>query len=163
MILARGVTNGRAVLWLAIGLLAGFGFGCRTGPPMAPVDISGPGWRMQQGQAVWKPDRHRVELAGELLLATRTNGDFFVQFSKPPFSLATAAVREGLWQIEFGAGRYSGRGQGRPPARFVWFQLPAALAGTPLASGWSCEKSSPDTFRLRNGRTGETLEAAFFP
>ena len=65
--------------------------GCAT-PPLPPADFSAPGWRVQQGQAVWKPSSSRPELAGDLLLATNVNGNFFVQFSKMPFPLATAQV-----------------------------------------------------------------------
>lgn len=118
---------------------------------------------MQQGQAVWKPTRSRTELAGELLFATRTNGDFFVQFSKPPFNLAVAQVINGQWQIEFGNGERRWNGSGQPPARFAWFQLPSALAGRALKSNWCFTRPAPGTWRLENSRTGESLEGGFFP
>jgi len=158
-----GTDPQRPGLWVGLLLLACLGFGCRTAAPPVPVDLSAPGWRVQQGQAVWKPGRHRVELTGELLFATRTNGDFFVQFAKPPFPLATASVLGNDWRIEFGSGQYSARGQGDPPARFAWFQLPAALAGNALAAGWQFERLSADSSRLINPRSGEALETAFFP
>ena len=110
--------------------------GCRTAPPLPPADFSAPGWRVQQGQAVWKPSSSRPELAGDLLLATNANGNFFIQFSKIPFPLATAQVSGGQWQIEFGADKYSWHGRGAPPDRFVWFQLPRALLGEMLAGDW---------------------------
>src|SRR5262249_4825437 len=104
------------------------GAGCRSMPPLPPSDFSAPGWRVQQGQAVWKPTKQKPELAGELLLATRPNGNFFIQFTKTPFTLATARQADDRWQIDFGAGDHSWRGRGAPPARFIWFQLPRALA-----------------------------------
>ena len=55
---------------------------------MPPADFSLPGWQAHQGQAVWKPSKKRPELAGDLLLATNANGNYVIQFSKIPFTLA---------------------------------------------------------------------------
>ncbi|MHB8520947.1 MAG: hypothetical protein ACYDH9_09320 [Limisphaerales bacterium] len=130
---------------------------------MPPADFSAPGWRVQQGQAVWKPTQNKPELAGEVLLATDARGDFFVQFAKTPFTLATARVMDGEWEIEFGSGNYSRSGRGEPPARFVWFQLPRALAGASVSGGWLFERAAPHAWRLKNSRTGESLEGYFLP
>src|SRR5476651_2782659 len=108
-------------------LLAAVVTGCRTTPPLPPADFSAPGWRVQQGQAIWKPSSSRPELAGDLLLATNVNGNFFIQFSKIPFPMATAQISGDQWQIEFGASEFSWRGHGALPNRFSWFQLPRAL------------------------------------
>lgn len=135
---------------------------CRSLPPLPAADLSAPGWRVLQGQAVWKPTKQRPELAGELLLATNSNGEFFVQFSKTPFTLATAQVMNGQWQIEFGSGDYSRRGRGNPPSRFGWFQLPRALSGSKLPDDWQFDCIPTNTWRLMNRRTGETLEGGFF-
>jgi hypothetical protein len=136
---------------------------CRGLPALPPTDLSAPGWRVQQGQAVWKPTKERPELTGELLLATNANGDFFVQFAKPPFTLATAQVAGDHWQIEFGSGKFSRRGGGQPPTRFAWFQLPPALAGTNAGRDWRFERVVTNSWRMENRRTGEVLEGAFFP
>ncbi|MEK7707305.1 MAG: hypothetical protein AAB380_04850, partial [Verrucomicrobiota bacterium] len=110
----------RAVVLLAtMGLAACFCVGCSSIPPLPPADFSAPGWRVQQGQAVWKPLKNKTELAGELVLATNANGSFFAQFTKTPFPLATVQVAGDRWQIEFGAGDYQRGGRGRPPARFA--------------------------------------------
>jgi len=138
-------------------------FGCRTAPPLPPADFSAPGWRVQQGQAVWKPSASRPELAGDLLLATNANGNFFIQFSKIPFPLATAQVSDDQWQIEFGADKFSWHGHGAPPNRFAWFQLPHALLGENLEGGWQFKNVATNSWRLENPRTGETLEGEFFP
>ena len=137
--------------------------GCRTAPLLLSADISESGWHAQQGQAIWKPTRTRPELAGELLFATHANGNFFVQFSKPPLSLATAQLMNGQWQIEFGNGQHRWSGRGDPPSRFVWFQLPHALAGEPLKGNWRSAPTAADSWRLENARTGESLEGGFFP
>jgi hypothetical protein len=144
-------------------LIAAFICGCRTAPPLAPADFSTPGWRVQQGQAVWKPSQNRPELAGDLLFATNVNGNFFVQFSKIPFPLATAQVSGDQWQIEFGADRFSWHGRGAPPNRFGWFQLPRALLGVNLNGNWQFKNLTPNSWRLENPRTGESLEGEFFP
>lgn len=127
--------------------------GCRTSHPFPPLDVSAPGWRVQEGQAVWKPPGKRPELAGDFLVATNQNGNFFVQFSKTPFPLVTAAMTGADWQIQFGANTYSWHGRGKPPQRFVWFKLPAALWTAP----------GPGRLWLDNPRTGETLEVHLFP
>lgn len=146
-----------------LGLVAGLCVGCRSIPPLPPTDLYAPGWHELQGQAVWKPTKKRPELTGELLLATNANGNFFVQFTKNPFPLATAQVAGETWQIEFGTGEHSWRGRGQPPTRFVWFQLPRALRGEGVAPGWQYEHTAENSWRFQNRHTGETLEAQFFP
>ena len=137
--------------------------GCRTASPLPPADFSTPGWRVQQGQAVWKPSSSRPDLAGDLLLATNVNGNFFIQFSKIPFPLATAQVSGDQWQIQFGADQYSWHGRGTPPSRFGWFQLPGALRDANLGGNWRFTCVETNSFRLQNSHTGETLEGGFFP
>ncbi|MGA2543018.1 MAG: hypothetical protein ABSG78_15815 [Verrucomicrobiota bacterium] len=144
----------------ALGLL--FCVSCRTANPLPPADFSAPGWRLRQGQAVWKPSKSRPELAGDLLLAVNTNGNHVVQFSKTPFPLASAQVANGCWQIEFGAGQHSWRGRGTPPARFVWFQLSRVLAGTPADAPWKFTGRADNSWRLENAGTGEFLEGQLF-
>jgi hypothetical protein len=144
-------------------LLAVFVTGCRTAPPLAPADFLAPGWRVQQGQAIWKPSSNRPELAGDLLLATNVNGNFFIQFSKIPFPLATAQISGDQWQIEFGTDNSSSHGRGMPPNRFAWFQLPRALPGGSLDGNWQFQNATTNSWRLENPRTGETLEGEFFP
>jgi len=122
------------------------------------VDLSAPGWRVQQGQALWRPTKTRSELAGELLLATNANGNFLVQFSKTPFTLATAQRIGDEWRIELGTGDYRRSGHGRPPAGFVWFQLPRFMAlflqnpTTPLPSAGR-ERSGPGWVRGEGHKT----------
>jgi hypothetical protein len=102
-------------------------------------------------------------MAGDLLLATNRNGDFFVQFSKVPFTIATAEDLAGSWQIEFGAHEYYRSGHGRPSQRFVWFELPRTLAGLSPDHGWRLAREPGGPWRLENARSGESLEGQFFP
>lgn len=136
---------------------------CRSIAPLPPADFSKPGWQLQQGQAVWKPLKNRPELAGDLLLATNVNGNYFIQFSKVPFTLATAERMNGCWQIQFGDGHHAWRGHGAPPRRFAWFKLPSVLAGQQPAPPWKFSRQAGDSWRLENERTGESLEGILFP
>jgi hypothetical protein len=136
---------------------------CRTTVPLTPANFSEPGWSVRQGQAVWRPEKNRDELVGDLLLATNVNGNLFVQFSKTPFLLATAQTDGSAWQIAFGDTRYFWHGRGQPPARFVWFQLSPALAGEKLEHGWIFHRAAGANWRLENSASGETLEGEFLP
>jgi len=156
----KPVKFGRVAVLL---LAASLGVSCRSLDPLPSVDLSAPGYRMQHGQALWKPAKTRPELAGELLLATKANGDFFVQFTKTPFTLATAQRVGDQWQIDLGSGDYRRSGHGPPPVRFVWFPLPAALAGAGVSRNWSFKRVMTNLWKLENHRTGETLEGGFFP
>ena len=139
-----------------------FCISCRSvNPP--PIDFSAPGWRTLSGQAIWTPTRGRTELAGDLLLATNVNGDYLMQLAKTPFPLVTAENVNGRWLIEFGDHKHSWQGQGKPPSRFAWFQLPGALLDGKTASSWRFEKGDMSSWRLENRQTGETLEGGFFP
>lgn len=136
---------------------------CRTVPPLPPVDFSAPGWRVLPGQAVWLPAKNRPEFTGDLLLATNANGNFFLTFTKTPFTLVTAQACGGDWQIVFGGNEYFWHGHGRLPARFGWIELPRALAGEKLESGWEFSRRAGAGWQLENPATGESLEGEFFP
>jgi len=127
------------------------------------MDLSQPGWKVLHGQALWTPPQNRPELAGDLILATNANGNFFIQFSKTPFVLATAGYEDGEWEMQFGADKYAWRGSGRPPDRFIWFQLPRALRNEELTGGWKFERGFGNLWRLQDPKTGETLAGEFFP
>src|SRR2546422_5254946 len=57
---------------------------CRTVPPLAPANLSEPGWTMREGQAVWRPKTEGPEIAGELLVAIHRTGETYLQFTKTP-------------------------------------------------------------------------------
>ena len=136
---------------------------CTTNKTLPTADFSQPGWRVLEGQAVWKPSNNRPEMAGDLLLATNVNGNYFVQLTKSPFPVVTAMDMNDHWQIEFGVDQHSWRGRGNPPERFVWFQLPGALLGEKPSGNWQFDNLGANSWRLVNANSGETLEGGFFP
>ena len=48
--------------------------GCRTASKTPLFTVSGPGWRVQEGQALWRPGRQFPELGGELVVASHEDG-----------------------------------------------------------------------------------------
>src|SRR5258708_3062502 len=46
--------------------------GCRTAAPLPVVNLKEPGWTVREGQAVWRRDRKAPEIAGDILVATRS-------------------------------------------------------------------------------------------
>jgi len=145
-------------LWFALNLAA-----CRTAPPMSRADLSAPGWKSLQGQAVWRAGHHAPEIAGELLVATHVSGRVLLQFTKSPFPLVIAQTSTNGWQLEVPAqGRfYSGRGPW--PARVIWFELPPALAGRAMPNRWRWRLAENRSWRLDNPATGESLEGWLNP
>lgn len=131
--------------------------GCATALPLPAPDMSAD-WKILQGQAVWKP-KPGDGIAGELLVATNSTGDFVVEFAKPPITIAHAQRSGPRWSVQFPAQQKSFGGQGRAPARIIWLHLPPALASrdnqwqvTTNSNGW-----------LMSNRRGETLEGFLAP
>src|SRR6185369_10711488 len=114
-----------------------FSFGCKTLSPLPAVNLSESGWKTQRGQAIWRLKKDAPEIAGELLVATNSDGRTFVQFTKTPFPFATAQTTPEGWQIEFGAVNKKLSGRGQPWERFIWFQVPRFLAGAKNSRQWS--------------------------
>lgn len=153
----RPIFSGLSLLFL-LGLC-----GCLTAPPMPKVNLSEPGWTIRQGQAIWRPKREGPEIAGELLLATKPDGNAFAQFTKTPFPFAVAQLSPKEWQIEFPPqNRRYAAPSGHPPARIVWFQLIKAETGKPVTPPWSWNDSGGN-WRLTNASSGESLEGYFTP
>jgi hypothetical protein len=118
-------------------------------------DLSKPGWRVWNGQAIWQPEKSIPELAGDVMVAVNTNGNAIVQFSKTlPF--ATARLDGRRWQIEFPAGNRLYSGQYPLPAHFAWLQLPAVAEGMPPSTPW-VEEGNLDQWQIVNRGAGETL------
>lgn len=149
-------------VWLLLPLLGFLAAGCAT-VSLPPVNLKNPGWTVRQGQAVWHRQRGGEGIAGEILVATRSNGRALVQFSKNPFPLVVAQCTARAWTADFPPEnkRYSGRGA--PPPRIIFLQLPRALSGRPLPKDWSWRKLNNGGWRLENDSSGESLDGYFNP
>jgi hypothetical protein len=142
-------------LFLLAGLLSFSG--CATTPENL-FTVSGAGWTMQQGQALWTPRRGAPQIGGDLVVATDANGRALVQFEKMPLSLVTAQVTPEFWTIRFPQGAGFWKGHQPAPTRTIWLYLPAALAGKPLPEPLQFNQESGGNWRLENPKTGEILE-----
>jgi len=154
---ARGSLVAVLALWLA---------GCATVGPLPEVDLDQPEWSVRTGQALWKRKGDARPLAGEVIVARHEDGDVLVSFSKPPlplFTARTAGTKNRSWQIDFVRRGRSYSGRGRPPKRFVWFDLPGVLAGAPAPQGWTLERQADDEWLLTQGKSGETIRLVLDP
>ena len=134
--------------------------GCRNLPPLPAANLSEQGWTVRQGQAVWRRAKGSPEIAGELLVGTRTNGEAFVQFTKTPFPVVIAQKTSDEWQIQAPAQNETHVGPGKPPERIIWFGLAQALAGDALPRQWSWRYDS-NSWSLENRTSGESLSGYF--
>ena len=137
-----------------------FGTGCRSLPPLPPVNLSEPGWTLKEGQAVWRSKRNAPEIAGEIMVATGKDGGTFVQFTKTPFPFIIARTQTNSWQLEVPTRNKRYAAAGHPPERIIWFHLPQALAGLELQKPWSWQ-AKENQWRLENRSTGQSLEGYF--
>ena len=147
------------VLWALCALLPA---GCRT-VTLPRADLQAPGWSVRHGQAVWTKAANDKGVAGDILLATRADGACFVQFAKPPFTLATARTEAGLWSVETATARRRSSGRGMGPRRFVWFALAEEIDGRRAGCDWVFEAGKEASWRLSNASTGEALEGYLTP
>lgn len=145
-------------LWPA--LLIIFSLGCVPVRKPGPLDLSQPGWRTWQAEAVWRPSQNAPELTGELLIAKRGSSETFVSFSKT-LPILTAQTMTNGWFLnaipekkEFGA-------PGKPPARIVWFQIVAAIEKCAVSKPWKSEAGSNGSLVIQNEKSGERLEIFF--
>jgi hypothetical protein len=150
--------GGLALCFLLGGLSA-----CRTPPQCPPTDLSEAGWRIRHGQAVWRPAVAQPETAGELMLATHTDGRWVLQFSKTPFLIASAQSSPTQWRIEFPLLRRSWSGVSAPPTHLGWMQFYGAQAGATLPSAWRWHQAEDGQFRLESLRSGETMSGYLGP
>jgi hypothetical protein len=148
--------------WLVLSAAVVSLSGCRTAPP-ALFNTSGPGWRVQQGQALWRPGRTMPELGGEIILASHADGRCVVQFDKTPLPLVLGQTSRTNWLVQFPARRMSFSGRGAPPARLAWLYLGAALAHERLPSSFKFQLKPDGGWRLDNVRSGESIEGFLAP
>ena len=157
---SRNLSKLHSLLWLVSAL--GWG-ACRTVPPLAPANLSEPGWTIREGQAVWRPKTEAPEIAGELLVATHRNGETLLQFTKTPLPFVVARTTTNRWHIEYVADHRDFSGCGEPPSRLGWLHLARCVAGAAPPSRWHWEKFPDHRWRLENRISGETLEGFLTP
>ncbi|MGA9779173.1 MAG: hypothetical protein ACLPRE_11035 [Limisphaerales bacterium] len=136
--------------------------GCQT-TTQSLFTAAGPGWRIQQGQALWRPERGLPEFGGDLVLASNPDGRALIQFDKTPLSMVFAQTTTNRWLIRFPQRQMSFSGHGPGPTRFAWLYLPTALAGKPLPPPLLFGHKSDGNWRLENTGTGEILEGYLSP
>ena len=136
--------------------------GCQTAKPSL-FTATGPGWHVQQGQALWRPKRGLPEFGGDLVLATDDAGRCLIQFDKTPMAILSAQLTSNRWLIKFPQRQLSFRGHEPAPTRLTWLYLPAALAGKPLPGNLRFQRQPDGNWRLENARTGEVLEGFLSP
>jgi hypothetical protein len=137
--------------------------GCRTPHPIPPADFSDPAWKLHHGQAVWRPNNEAQEVAGDLLVATRSDGQFVVQFTKVPVPLVVARRSPRAWEIQFPSDGREASGRLPPPERLIWLHLPDALRGEALPPGWTFERLDHGLWRLSAADRGEFIEGYLEP
>ena len=152
----------RSFLWTALLAVLMLSSGCQTATKSL-FTATGPGWHVQEGQALWRPGREYPELGGDLVLASDEGGRSLIQFAKTPMTLVSAQTTLTNWLIRFPAQQMGFSGHGPGPTRFAWLYLHTALAGEPLPSSLRFERKPDGGWRLENTRTGETLEGFLSP
>jgi hypothetical protein len=157
---ARALTRRGFHFILALGTL--FLAGCQTST-QSLFNANGPGWHVQQGQALWRPKSGLPEFGGDLIVARDDAGRCLIQFDKTPMSILSAEITTNRWLIKFPQRNYSFSGRGSGSTRFSWLYLPLALDGKPLPSQLHFETKPDGGWRLENSRTGETVEGFLAP
>ena len=136
--------------------------GCRTADRLPAANLAEPGWAVWHGQALWKPKGDAAAIAGELVVATRSDGQTLLQFIKTPFPLIIAQTTSNLWRMEIPAQDRVVTGRGAPPARAAWLQLARAVTGQPVAGKWRFQREGSE-WLFENPSSGEVLSGYFLP
>ena len=158
---ARRLTD-RSFLWPVGLVLLVLCCGCRT-TTQSLFTATGPGWHVQQGQALWQPRQGLPEIGGDLVLASNADGRALIQFDKTPLSMVFVQTTPDRWLIRFPQRNMGFSGHGSGPTRFAWLYLPAALAGKQLPPVLHFERKPDGGWRLENTHTGESLEGYLSP
>jgi hypothetical protein len=136
--------------------------GCQTAKKKL-FTATGSGWHVQQGQALWRPQRGLPEFGGDLLLVSDDAGRCLIQFDKTPMAILFAQTTTNQWLIKFPQRQMSFSGNMPAPLRLSWLYLPTALAGEPLPKQLHFERKPDGGWRLENSHTGETVEGFLSP
>jgi hypothetical protein len=158
----RLIIGASSARWLLIcGLplaLSAMFTGCRTLPPAPSVNLAETGWVIRQGQAVWSPEPGKPDVAGDLLVAMHRDGRSVVQFTKPPLPFAVAQRGSNFWHVQFFAQKKSYSGQGDPPSRIIWLQLPDGLIGRHSDTNWFLARKQDGSWHFENLVNEEMLD-----
>lgn len=127
---------------------------------LPPLDTSAPGWKISQGQALWKPEEGKPEIAGDVVVSTHPQAGSYVQFSKTLPILSARLAAEG-WEFQTIPENKRYSGGGKPPKRIVWLQLLRVLEGRAISDQWIVAHPSDLFIALENPHTGERLEVRF--
>jgi hypothetical protein len=146
-------------VWLPILMLSS---GCQTSVKSLFI-ATGPGWHVQEGQALWRPRQGYPEIGGDVVLASHADGRCLIQFAKTPMTLVSAQTTRTNWLIQFPPAHMSFSGRRQPPTRFGWLYLHAALSGEQLPLPFRFEREADGGWRLENTRSGETLKGFLAP
>jgi len=136
--------------------------GCQTSR-QSLFTANGPGWHVQQGQALWRPKSGLPEFGGDLVLARDDTGRCLIQFDKTPVAILFAEVTSNRWLIRFPQRDLGFSGHGAGWTRFGCLYLPRALAGQPLPKAFHFEQKADGSWSLENTRSGEKLEGYLAP
>lgn len=98
-----------------------------------------------------------------MLVAYHPNGSYVFDFEKTPLPITTGCTSATNWLIQFPAQRLSFGAKGRPPVRFAWLYLGAALEDKPVPKPLRFERKPDGGWRLENTRSGETIEGFLAP
>jgi hypothetical protein len=147
------------LFWIGLLLFCG----CATTTTESLFTVSGPGWRIQQGQGLWTPRSGAPQFGGDLVLASDANGRSFVQFDKMPLSLVSVQITPDQWLLRFPQGGGTWKGREPAPTRTIWLYLPDAITGKPLPRPLHFERKPDGNWRLENLKTGEMLEGFLSP
>lgn len=132
--------------------------GCRSLPLQPPIDLSGPGWIIREGQAVWRPRAGAEGIAGDLVIAMHPDGRSVVQFTKTPLPFLVAQRTPEGWQVQFIPRNKTYSGRGEPPDRLLWLHLPKVLAFGGISDDFGFTTNASGGWRFERGSTGESLE-----
>ena len=152
-----------SVLWLALLASLALGSGCCSPRESDLFTTRGPGWRVQEGQALWRPRRAMPELGGDIVMASNADGRCVIQFTKTPLPLVLAQTSRTNWLIEFPPRQMGFKGRGSPPKRFAWLYLHAALEGDPLPPVFHFQRKPDGGWRLEDTHSGESVEGFLGP
>ena len=135
--------------------------GCSSLPPQPAMNLSGPGWVVREGQAVWKSKPDAVGISGRLLVAMHWNGGNVVQFNTTNGPVVSAQSTTNAWQVQFAGQNKLSSGRGKAPERSMWLQLPGGLLGNSAEeTDWIMTRERGVPWRFKNDLTGESLEGS---